>query len=63
MQDPTNLPPFRVEPKDGRYQLVDADGAVLLVCGDVANAEQYAVLLNQAWSRGFKAGFRKARQR
>ena len=62
MQDPAEQPPFRVEAKDGRYHIVDPDGAVLLVCVDAANADQYVVLMNQAWSRGFKAGLRKARQ-
>ncbi|HZR20358.1 MAG TPA: hypothetical protein VFE51_23950 [Verrucomicrobiae bacterium] len=61
MQDPDE-PPFRVEPTDGRYHIVDPDGCVLVVCGDAANADQYAVLMNQAYARGFKAGLRKARQ-
>jgi hypothetical protein len=62
MEDPAQPPPYRVEPKDGGYQIIDPEGSVLLVCGDAPNADQYAVLMNQAYARGFKAGLRHARR-
>ncbi|HTV42644.1 MAG TPA: hypothetical protein VMF08_18920 [Candidatus Sulfotelmatobacter sp.] len=56
-------PPYRTQSADGHAQVVDESGKVVLDCGKVnlASAEQYAVLLNQAFQRGFKAGFRAAR--
>ena len=33
---------------------------MILACGAEANAGQYAALLNQAYRRGYKAGYRKA---
>lgn len=35
--------------------------AVIVACGHEANASQYAVLLTQAYRRGYKAGYRKGR--
>ncbi len=54
--------PYRVELTGGVAKVVDESGRVVLNCGDVANAEQYAVLLNQAFERGYKAGYRAAKR-
>ena len=59
MIDPDEKEPYAVAPDGGRFRVLDWEGNVLLVCGDAASAEQYAVLMNQAYRRGFKAGFRK----
>lgn len=61
MVDPEDKPPYAVEPEDGRFRVVDGEGNTILVCGDAASAEQYAVLMNQAFRRGFSAGYREAR--
>jgi hypothetical protein len=61
MTDPDENEPYRVEAAQGVFQIVDAAGEVILACGEEANAGQYAVLLNQAYRRGYKAGYRKAR--
>ncbi|HEV2331432.1 MAG TPA: hypothetical protein VGY56_21830 [Verrucomicrobiae bacterium] len=53
-----NEPPYRTQSTDRNVQVVDETGRVVLNCGDSASAEQYAVLLNQAFQRGFKAGSR-----
>ncbi len=37
--------------------------ATALTCTHAQSVEQYAVLMNEAWHRGYKAGFRKARGR
>jgi len=54
--------PYRVQSSEGHIRVVDESGRVVLNCGDLANAEQYVALLNQAFQRGFKAGFRAARR-
>ena len=61
MIDPDESPPYTVEPEDGRFRVVDWEGNAILVCGDATSAEQYAVLMNQAFRRGFNAGYRKGR--
>jgi hypothetical protein len=43
--------------------VIDEQGHVVMVCGDAGNADQYAVLMNQAYQRGFRAGIRKAGKR
>ena len=59
MIDPDEREPYAVQPEAGRFSVVDWEGNVILVCGDSPSAEQYAALINQAFRRGFKAGFRK----
>ncbi len=54
-------PPYQTQSNEGRARVVDESGRVVLDCGDPASAEQYAALLNQAFQRGFKAGFRIGR--
>jgi hypothetical protein len=61
MTDPDENEPYRVEAAHGVFQIVDAAGEIILACGDEANAAQYAALLSQAYRRGYKAGYRKAR--
>ena len=55
--------PYRVNPRNAGFEVVDAEGQVMLVCQDQHSAENYAVLLNQAYQRGYKAGYRQARKR
>ena len=62
MIDPDEQEPYRVEPDDVHFKVLDWEGNVALLCGDRGSAEQYAVLMNQAFRRGYKAGFRKARR-
>lgn len=61
MSDPDESEPYTVQPEDGRFSVVDWEGNVILVCGDLPSADQYAALMKQAFRRGFKAGFRKGR--
>jgi hypothetical protein len=53
---------YRVAAKEGRWQVLDESGRVIVVCRDENSATDYAVLLNDAYRRGYKAGFRGARQ-
>ena len=61
MNEPEPSPPYRIELREGRFALVDDTGTGVIICGDRANAEQYLELLNRAYFRGFKAGYRKGR--
>jgi len=54
--------PYRTQSTEGHAQVVDETGKVVLDCGNLASAEQYAVLLNQTFQRGFKSGFRAAKR-
>ncbi len=53
--------PYRFEPDGPRFKIMDWEDNVVLACGDRPSAEQYAVLMNQAFRRGYKVGYRKAR--
>lgn len=55
-------PPYRTQSTDGHAEVVDESGKVVLDCGNLASAEQYMALLNQAFRRGFKAGYRAAKR-
>jgi hypothetical protein len=48
---------------DGAFQVHNPSGRVVIACPGRDNAEQYAVLLTEAYRLGFKAGFRAARTR
>jgi hypothetical protein len=63
MSDPDEQPAYRVEPGSGGFAVIEAAGSVQIFCRDVRNAEQYAALMNAAYRRGYKAGFRKGRGR
>ena len=63
MEQSDDEKPYRVELDQGRFQVLDEENKAVIVCGDLGNAEQYAVLLNQAYRRGYKAGVRKNRER
>ncbi len=63
MIDPDKREPYTVQPDGARVRVVDWEGNVILTCGDSPSAEHYAALMNQAFRRGFKAGFRKGRTR
>ncbi|MEO6739224.1 MAG: hypothetical protein ABIP20_03170 [Chthoniobacteraceae bacterium] len=65
MIDPDEQEPYRVErvePDGVSFKVVDWEENVALHCSDKPSAEQYTVLLNQAFRRGYKVGFRKARR-
>ena len=49
--------------EDGTYLVLIAEtGRTILVCRDRGSAEQYAVMLNEAFDRGHRAGRREARR-
>ena len=60
MTDTDETEPYRVEAVGNLFQVVDTSGSVIVSCGDPANAGQYVALLNQAYCRGYKTGYRNA---
>jgi hypothetical protein len=52
--------PYAVTPADDRFEVQDASNRVVMVSRDEASANQYAVLLNEAFRRGYKAGYQAA---
>ena len=54
--------PYRATPKNGVWEVHDESGRVIVVCRDERSATDYAVLLNEAYQRGHKAGYRHAKQ-
>ena len=62
MIDPDETQPYTVELEEGRFRVLDWEGNVILTCGDLSSAEQYAVLMTQAFRCGFNAGHRKGRE-
>jgi len=62
MTDHDENPPYHVESKANQFVVVDWEGNAIISCSTPTNADQYAALLNQAYRRGYKAGFRNARR-
>ena len=54
--------PYRATERDGAHLVTDAEGNAALACGDSTTAERYAAVLNEAWRRGYKAGYRAAKR-
>jgi hypothetical protein len=61
MKPEEDEPVFRVLADQGGFLVVDAARLTVMVCRDAGSADQYATLLNQAYQKGFKAGYRKGR--
>lgn len=47
--------------ESGRFKVMDQSGHVVMVCHDEGSATHYAVLLNEAFRRGYKRGYREGR--
>ena len=56
-----NEAPYHVRPHGNQFQVLDASDRVVMVSNHEASATQYSVLLNEAYTRGYKAGYRAAR--
>jgi hypothetical protein len=54
--------PYEVKPAQDRFEVLDASNRVVMVSRDEGSATQYAVLLNEAFHRGYKAGYQAARK-
>lgn len=52
---------YRVNERDGTFEIVNDSGNVILVCHDEPSAANYVVLLNEAFQRGYKRGYRDAK--
>jgi hypothetical protein len=52
----------RITERDGKFDVLNSSGAVVLVCHDEASATNYAVLLSEAFQRGYKAGYRDGKK-
>ncbi len=53
--------PYHVDRTGDFYAVLDARGEIVCTLGDRLNAEQYAALLNQAFERGYRAGYHAAK--
>lgn len=53
---------FRTETVADCFHVMDESDRVVLVCRDKNSADEYVVLLNNAYRKGFKAGYREARR-
>lgn len=63
MVDPEErAPAFQAVAAGDKYEVRRDNGRVVVVCTDEGSAVQYAVLLNEAFDLGFKAGYRAARR-
>lgn len=55
-------PVYRVEPQAEGYSVVSPSGRTIMGCRDEHSANHYAVLLTDAYRRGYRAGFRDGRR-
>jgi hypothetical protein len=54
--------PYRAEERAGAWVVADDTGRAHCSCGSRENAEQYAALMNEAYRRGRREGYRAARR-
>ena len=54
---------YTVHERDGRHEVCNASGRVIMVCADENSASHYAVLLNEAYRAGYKSGYRDGRNK
>jgi hypothetical protein len=60
MQDDAQKP-YAVETRERGFEVCDGAGRTVLACRDEGSAQEYATLLNEAYRRGYRAGYRQAR--
>jgi len=53
---------YRVDERDGKFEVLDDLSNVVLVCQDEASATNYAALLGEACQRGYKMGYRDGKK-
>jgi hypothetical protein len=53
---------YRSNPRNGVWEVQDESGRVVMACRDERSAIDYAVLLNEAYRRGYKAGYRDSKK-
>ena len=53
---------YEVSEDEAGFRVQDAAGVNIMTCRDRRSAEHYAVLLNRAFRKGYKLGFRVARR-
>jgi hypothetical protein len=51
-------PAYQVVKQSDSYAVVDSGGGSVVTCQNELNAHHYAELLNRAYDRGFKAGYK-----
>ena len=52
---------YVVQQDQGRFHVRNASDRTVMVCADRASAEHYVSLLNEAFSAGYKSGYREGR--
>ena len=60
--DDTGHDLYRVVARDGKFEVLNDSESVVLVCADQASATNYAVLLSEAFRRGYKVGYREGKK-
>ena len=53
--------PYRVNAREGRFEVLDRSNKPVMICRDEGSATNYVDLLNQAYERGYKSGYREAK--
>jgi len=53
---------YRTETVADCFQVMDESDRVVLVCRDKGSADEYVVLLNNAYRKGFKVGYREGKR-
>jgi len=53
--------PYTIKQQEQLFAVQDDSGRTIVTSGDKSNAASYAVLLNEAYRKGYKDGYRKGR--
>ena len=54
---------YQVRSVENKYQVIDNNQRIIIECRDEQNARHYAVLLNSAFSKGYKTGYKDGRSK
>ena len=53
---------YQPQSRNGVWEVQDETGRVVMACRDERSATDYAVLLNEAYRRGYKVGYRDSKK-
>ena len=53
--------PYQVEARGEKHAVIASGETVILECRDAPSAQHYAEMLNRAWQRGYRAGYKQGK--
>jgi hypothetical protein len=54
---------YSVKEQNSRFEVCAASGRIILVCDDESSAVHYASILSEAYTAGYKMGYKDSRKK